>query len=61
MMQTYPLQYFFAFNVEDPKFALYRSNYGSLAEAKEDGSKGPKQNLAVLAASPASGDKESAS
>ena len=31
-MQAYPLQYFYAFNVEDPKFA----NYASLAEAKDD-------------------------
>jgi hypothetical protein len=55
-VQAYPLQYFFAFNVEDPKFAMY----GSLAEAKEDETKGPKQNLAVLTASAGSGDQESA-
>ena len=44
-MQAYPLQYFYAFNVEDPKYALYRS----LAESKDDSSKTQKQNLAGLA------------
>jgi len=54
LVQAHPLQYFYAFDVEDPKFALYRS----LAEAKDDSPKAPKQHLATLSAVGESSDKE---
>lgn len=60
LVQTYPLQYFYAFNVEDPKFTMmYTGGPSSLAEAKNDGAKIQKQQLAVMSAKAENGEKES--